>query len=300
MTLQLLHSKLDASVNFVTKAPVGYFESRYVKRPESPYFICYVSSQSGCAQNCQMCHLTTTGQKKFVNATGDDLWQQVHPVLTHRRRQPGAPAFAHLNFMARGEPLANPHIHDYTLNSLCSSMASHGVSTRVNISTIMPRRMHASLRERFMYTRPVIYYSLYSTRPEFRKKWLPSAMAPQYAMEELAAYTQLWGTSSIKIHYAFIEGENDSDEDVQSVIDLMHGFGMLGCSINIVRYNPPDVSSRETSEERIEEIRAYLSENLIGRVKVIPRVGLDVKASCGTFLTDEDLCHTDRSSVEPA
>src|SRR5437588_13051932 len=54
-------SGLDASVNWDRPADVGRIEARYVRRCPD-YFVVYLSSQTGCAQRCRMCHLTATGQ----------------------------------------------------------------------------------------------------------------------------------------------------------------------------------------------------------------------------------------------
>src|SRR5437764_5443066 len=99
-------SEQDASVNWDRPADVGRLEARYVRRCPD-YFVVYLSSQTGCAQGCRMCHLTATGQTRLRDATLGEMIEQARTVLDHYRREVAPARFVHFNFMARGEPLAN-------------------------------------------------------------------------------------------------------------------------------------------------------------------------------------------------
>jgi len=50
--MRILHSQIDASVNFVEQQLTGFIESRYVRREER-YMIAYLSSQTGCNRGCR-------------------------------------------------------------------------------------------------------------------------------------------------------------------------------------------------------------------------------------------------------
>src|SRR3990167_5245938 len=106
--VNVLKSKEDASVNFVfEKEPARILEARYVRRARD-YFACYLSSQSGCAKNCRMCHLTATGQNKADNALLEDFMAQADAVLEHYDKECPPAEIVHYNFMARGEAFDNP------------------------------------------------------------------------------------------------------------------------------------------------------------------------------------------------
>jgi 23S rRNA (adenine2503-C2)-methyltransferase len=287
---QVHHSNLDASVNIVEEKLVGFLESRFVQKTQD-YFICYLSSQTGCNKGCRFCHLTATKQTKFVDATVDDFANQALQVFKQYievvKTQPKA-KYVHFNFMARGEPLANSLILENSPEllaglGLIARITQKDLGVKFNISTIMPKSLDKSLQEVFPMIHPTIYYSLYSVNEKFRKKWLPQAMDFWDALESLRVY-QEFSKKLVKIHYCFIEGENDSEEDVQAMCDAVNGMH-LNWEFNLVRYNPfSEIQGRESSEEVLERNLSIIRANNLNKVQMIPRVGFDVKASCGMFV----------------
>lgn len=103
-TWSILTSKEDASVNHVLPTDDGgYWESRYVQRTDE-YFICYLSSHTGCNRSCRFCHLTATKQTTMRPADFPDYIEQTRHVF-YVYRQKVASGMApvkrmHFNFMA--------------------------------------------------------------------------------------------------------------------------------------------------------------------------------------------------------
>ncbi len=285
--LQVLNSEIDRSVNFVEEQLVGFIESRFVRKCDE-YFVAYLSSQTGCNRGCTFCHLTATGQTSFVDSSHNDFMAQAIQVFKHYRKQNSAAKYMHYSFMARGEPLANKILlesGDELLLKLGQVAKEEGLPAKFNISTIMPMTLKNSLTDIFNYISPTIYYSLYSTNVEWRKKWMPAAMDPIAALLMIKEY-QEFSKKIIKIHFPFIAGENDSEEDIHRVCDAIKKINLI-CEFNLVRYNPaaPD-QGVESSEEVISRNVNIFKErfNFDSKVKIIPRVGFDVKASCGMFV----------------
>jgi 23S rRNA (adenine2503-C2)-methyltransferase len=283
-------SQLDQSVNFEHRFEdhPGMLEARYVRRVDE-YFIVYLSSQTGCNQACRMCWLTATGQNKLRDTTIEEFWQQADEVLRYYADKHPA-KMVHFNFMARGEPLANKIFlsnADEILRGLKKRAARYGLESKFLISTIMPeefsrRSLESVFTDPTVY--PEIYYSVYSLSDRFRRRWLPKAGSPRDAFSILKDW-QLHTGKVPKIHYAFIEHENDNLADVKAILDVIDGY-QLEVNWNIVRYNPPEGHySREPVEGHIDYLHRYIKRRLPNaRVKLIPRVGTDVQASCGTFL----------------
>lgn len=288
----MMNSTEDNSVNFVQQDEVGFTEARYVRRCKDR-FIIYLSSQTGCNRGCKFCHLTATKQTKFEHVSVEGYNEQASQVMRYYNTME-APLHmtdklarvVHYNFMARGEALDNPNLiqnPDLILGSLKDRAVRNKLIPKINISTIMPKSFKGkSLSQIFATQAPTIYYSIYSMNPEFRKKWIPGAMDVELALDKLAEY-QEDTKKIIKLHWAFIAGENDHEDDVLDIWQAVRERG-LKVEVNVVRYNPYSYSYGEESsilviEDRMKELRDYGCH-----VKMIDRVGFDVKASCGMFV----------------
>ena len=288
--LTVLQSTQDASVNFVTPTENGFFESRFVRRDED-YIICYLSSHDGCNRGCRMCHLTATGQTSMHSATLDDYHAQAEAVLNHYEKlttREGKDRYVNFNFMARGEPLVNKTLLEEAprLFTMLTKQANRrDLRARFNISTIMPKTFKGNLVDLFYPFTPTIYYSFYSTLPQFRKKWLPTAMSFDQALLLLRDY-QAFTKKIVKVHHALIAGENDSEWD-QNQIGAVCAAHDLAVEFNLVRFNSPTSEYVEANEEAYERAAATLRS--YGKVQIVRRVGFDVKASCGMFITGSDI-----------
>ena len=229
-----------------------------------------------------MCHLTATRQTQFTNLDLSEFVSQFETVLTHYQRDIPAQT-VHLNFMARGEPLANPTMTETgaeLLWRLGNIARERGLRVKFNVSTIMPVTLKKSLCEVFPIISPTIYYSVYSVNSSFRNKWLPAAMAVERALDNLKEYQQV-SKKIIKFHGAFIKGENDSEQDVEEMMNTIAEYEFHS-EFNIVRYNPYSILQGEEST-RVDAIAEQIGRYM--PCKIIPRVGVDCKASCGQFVS---------------
>ena len=285
----------DKSVNFIETVDVGKLESRFVQRSRD-YFITYLSSQTGCDQSCRMCHLTASKQVELRNTTHDEFIKQASAVLQHHvSTNKNTEMFSdkmHYNFMARGEPLNNPILRDSVkanklLGSLKELALGVGADPSFLISSIIPKDFEEYEFEDIFTNKsllPYIYYSIYSVNEKFRKKWLGKALAPDLALKKLKRWSD-YSNGNVIIHYAFIKGENDSEKDVLDVCRALKENG-IKTRFNIVRYNPYSERYGEESSEEVIYRNAKIIESEMGITpKIIPKVGFDVQASCGMFVS---------------
>lgn len=284
--IETLPSQCDRSVNFIF---ANGAESRFVQRTDD-YFICYLSTHNGCNKACRFCHLTQTGQTSMDECSIQDMIDQAVPVLEHYRSLNRPATKMHFNFMARGEALAS-RIFRENANQLFEQLTllaeEVGLPAKFNISTIMPLEamdidFTSFIDNRFNHQ---FYYSLYSMDPTFRKRWLPKAMAVEEAINLFSTW-QMVTNRDLALHWAFIEGENDSDRSINEIHTLLKEYG-LRCKFNLVRYNPfSDGQGREPDEAKIELLFEKMASPLNNASsRIVPRVGFDVKASCGMFVS---------------
>jgi adenine C2-methylase RlmN of 23S rRNA A2503 and tRNA A37 len=282
------YSRQDASVNFVAKTEDGgAFEARFVQRDPS-YFIAYLSSQSGCNQACRFCHLTQLRQTMMEQATIAAYHEQFEKVLEHYDTMCMPVDRFNVNMMARGEPLLNPHfVQDFGkfVAPIAAAARGRGIDYRINISSIFPRETSGVDLVRSFKGYPVTFYwSLYSLRPDFRRRWLPKASDPKETLARLLDWQKKTGREVV-IHHALIKGQNDRLCDHLSIRDFIGNSG-LNARLNLVRYNTFGAKTgEEASDEAYTRALDVIGDGMsIRGSRIVPRVGRDVAASCGTFL----------------
>lgn len=290
MTWQVLKSHEDASVNFTKEtSDNGFLEARFVQRVPH-YFITYLSSHTGCNKSCRFCHLTATKQTMMTEASLDDYLQQADQVLFYykNRGKEKTEEIVNFNFMARGEPLANStilHNSNELFDQLGRKATDLGLKPQFMISSIIPEDFSVKLSDIFSDERATLYYSLYSTQEKFRKRWLPKAMDCYKALDLIAEFQAETGRQ-IALHWAFIEGQNDNMDELHKTMEDVKSRG-VNARFNLVRYNPhSDRYGVEPAESQIiqlfDTVKSYLPES---NSRIVPRVGHDVKASCGMFIS---------------
>lgn len=309
---EIIESKIDKSFNVISRNNNTLMsESRWVQRePDSA--IVYLSSEVGCNKSCRFCWLTQTGQVDDAPLTPWSVIDQARSVLAHAEAKNHWSLKhikrLHFNFMARGEFFSNyefwnssetifPQLHHVARSYIPK------VSCKFKISTIFPTDMecldgrlsdseNASALYEFVSERMghdgctpgdtyQIYYSLYSLRPEFRKRWIPKAIDPEIVGMAFSGTTDL-----LVIHHALIAGENDTEEDIALIHDWLERHN-LRVQFNLVMYNPfGDKHGEGTSDVATA---AYVNQmklsHRVEMMQVIPRVGPDVYASCGMFVS---------------
>lgn len=283
----------DGSKNYIVRHHASYLECRLVQR-ESVYSSIYVSSHNGCKMGCKFCWLTAQGQTNMRPSTIEDYLYQIKTVL---KDVPKSAERINVNFMARGDALANPTIiNDYHALYHKMNELIYPRKMKINISSILPNTIKYSRLTNIFNNIPVnIYYSLYTPNEEIRKKLMPNAINWKLALDKLSDLQNANPFSNVVFHWAFIEGINDNEKDIETMMQEIKIRKFKNTKFNLVRLNPPpNTDFVEPPIERLVELFNLINSNMSNNSefhnsRIISRVGPDVFASCGMFINDRDV-----------
>jgi 23S rRNA (adenine2503-C2)-methyltransferase len=231
-----------------------------------------VSSQVGCAVDCQFCLTALLGVKR--NLTAGEIVGQVCAVLKDQKVSPPEDRI-NLVFMGMGEPFLNYEnfVKAARLLVECVGIAER----RMTVSTagIVPR-IHDFGGEQI---RPKLAISLNASNDALRTRLMP--LNKKWNLEMLIAAARdfpLRTREWITFEYVLLEGVNDCPENAKEVAELLRG---LRCKVNLIALNPgPGIDFTTPSEERVVAFQKILRETGIPAFVRRPR-GRDIYAACG-------------------
>jgi 23S rRNA (adenine2503-C2)-methyltransferase len=231
-----------------------------------------VSTQAGCAVNCQFCLTAKLGLIR--NLTAGEILAQVLVALEENKDT----LVAHTNivFMGQGEPLLN-YEAVLTACRILQDPAGVGIpAKRVTISTsgIVPGIERLAMESE----RPKLAISLNASNNEQRDALMP--INRKYPLEVLLAACRKYPLRSweyLMFEYVMLGGINDSLEDAKRVVRLV---APIKCKVNLIPWNPGDLPYRESTEEALADFQKLLIERGIATFVRRSR-GRDVMAACG-------------------
>ncbi len=258
-----------------------------------------VSTQAGCAVDCQFCLTAQLGLIR--NLTAGEILGQVLVALEEDRRasntrsevqdaglKPGAtkgaaqarlrdPIQTNVVLMGQGEPLLN---FDAVMAALRILLDPEGVGIspkRVTLSTsgIVPGIERLGLEA----VRPKLAISLNASNDEQRDALMPiNKKYPLSVLLDACRKYPLRPWEHLTFEYVMLGGVNDAAEDARRVVRLL--APLKSVKVNLIPWNPGELPYRESSAERIEEFRRVLVDRGIPSFVRYSR-GRDVNAACG-------------------
>lgn len=287
-------------INYPTYKPNSIIEARYVRR-KPIYISAYLSSHTGCSMGCSFCFLTATNQNSFIHVDIPAYGFQLDTVLKNIKEDSSIDkknVRVNINFMARGESMANKYViqnyselYDHLQN--ISTENGYG-NIKMNISSIYPHTLNGYKLSDIFKDRPVnFYYSIYTLDMDWRKKNMPNAMHPDYALNSLRELQENHNFNTVVFHCAFIKDSNDSIDSVQQMANKIKSFDFPRTKFNLVRYNAFNDKTEEANIDRLNDIFDIMNGAVTNKVdthtsRIIQRVGPDIYTSCGMFPHDID------------
>jgi 23S rRNA (adenine2503-C2)-methyltransferase len=276
---QVLRSAKDDN----SKAGDGGYWSRRGEGRDRSYFgtlaatgfrratIC-ISSQVGCAVNCQFCLTAKLGIRR--NLTAGEIAGQVAAVLNRHRIQIGKDRI-NLVFMGMGEPFLN---YDEFMNSVRLLVEGIGIpESRMTVSTsgILPG-IERFAREA---VRPKLALSLNASNDGVREQIMPITRKWNIAsLLEAVSKIPLRRKEWVTFEYVLLGGVNDQPVHAREVLALLAG---MRAKVNLIVWNPgPGIAYHQPTPEDVAVFQRMLIAGGIATYIRRPR-GRDIYAACG-------------------
>jgi 23S rRNA (adenine2503-C2)-methyltransferase len=231
-----------------------------------------ISSQVGCAVNCQFCLTAKLGIRR--NLTAGEIAGQVAAVLNRHGIQIGKDRI-NLVFMGMGEPFLN---YDEFMKSVRLLVEGIGIpESRMTVSTsgILPG-IEAFAKET---VRPKLALSLNASNDGVREEIMPitrkwNIAALLDAVGKIPLRTREWVT----FEYVLLGGVNDKPVHAREVLALLAG---MRAKVNLIVWNPgPGIAYHQPTPEDVAVFQGMLIEGGIATYIRRPR-GRDIYAACG-------------------
>lgn len=229
-----------------------------------------ISSQAGCAMGCAFCATGLAGLTRPL--TAQEMVDQVLHVGRDFGERPTS-----VVFMGQGEPFAN---FDATVEALrlLNAPGELEIGARhLTVSTcgVIPGiKRFAELPEQF-----TLAISLHSAVQTTRNQLMPGVK--KYTLlrlhEAIQAYVEKTGRRPT-YEYAMIEGINDTNPEMQALIDFCAG---TLCHVNLIQLNNiPDSPFKPSPLEKVETLQRRLTMKGV-ETTIRNSRGSDIDAACG-------------------
>jgi 23S rRNA (adenine2503-C2)-methyltransferase len=231
-----------------------------------------ISSQVGCAVNCQFCLTAKLGIKR--NLTAGEIAGQVAAVLNRHGIKIGKDRI-NLVFMGMGEPFLNyeSFIHSVTLLSKHIGIPE----SRMTVST---SGIEPAIR-RFAQEpiRPKLALSLNASNDRVREEVMPITRKWKIAeLLEAVKTIPLGKREWVTFEYVLLGGVNDQPEHAREVLELLKG---LRAKVNLIVWNPgPGIAYTQPQPEDVAVFQKLLIDSGMPAYIRRPR-GRDIYAACG-------------------
>lgn len=319
--VDIQYSMIDGSYNFthhngtqtsIKTAPSGHFDEGQMERSDpiqtdKNKYTVIISSSSGCQMSCSFCHLTQN-KKPFHNISEEEITENVIDAIEFVANREGAKftdRYIKLCYMGEGEPILDMEKTGGSAGNILSLVYEKGLAAGldgIDISTCMPKIPERYLEQVIKMDQlckmigfnlnPVnhndpdrsivrLFYSLHHYNQTVRNIIIPNSMRIDGALELLKEVSEQG--VNVVYHYMFINGVNDSDNDVQNLISFVNSSpNFKDSEFRVLRYNQGRNGQEES--DQITNIVKKLSDELeVKKFKVQFSAGEAINAACGMF-----------------
>ena len=262
--------------------PKNAIEAVYI--PDKGRGTLCVSSQVGCALNCQFCSTATQGFNR--NLSTAEIIGQVWVAARHLGNVPHQQRrLTNVVMMGMGEPLMNFDNVVRAMSIMRDDLGYGLANKRVTLSTAGVVPMIDRLGEESDVSLAV---SLHAPNDELRSELVP--LNRKYPIEQLldacVRYALRKRGTSVTFEYTLMKGVNDQPQHARQLVRLMRGFDNAvqmkdAAKVNLIPFNPfPGTRFQRPDEAAIRAFQKLLNE--AGMIAPVRRTrGDDIDAACG-------------------
>ncbi|HEY4581748.1 MAG TPA: 23S rRNA (adenine(2503)-C(2))-methyltransferase RlmN [Lysobacter sp.] len=262
--------------------PKNAIETVYI--PDKGRGTLCVSSQVGCALNCQFCSTATQGFNR--NLSTAEIIGQVWVAARHLGNVPHQQRrLTNVVMMGMGEPLANFDSVVRAMSIMRDDLGYGLANKRVTLSTAGMVPQIDRLGE---VSDVSLAVSLHAPNDELRSELVP--LNRKYDIEQLmescVRYALRKPGTSVTFEYTLMKGVNDQPAHARELVRLLKAFDravqMKGAAkINLIPFNPfPGTRFERPTDQAIRAFQKLLNES--GMIAPVRRTrGDDIDAACG-------------------
>lgn len=289
------HHSTDGTIRYVlrlgsaSRVDAAPFEAVFM--PEEKRQTICISTQAGCAVNCQFCLTATLGLVR--NLTAGEIVGQVLVALEDNRAT--LKPRTNVVLMGQGEPLLN---YDAVMAALRILLDPKGLAIspkHVTLSTsgIIPGIEKLAKEP----VRPKLAISLNASNDEQRNAIMP--INRKYPIKDLLDACRnypLRPWEHLTFEYVLLGGFNDHPEDARRVSKWISN---LRAKVNLIPWNPGELPYHPPDDARVETFRKILADK-DHAVFVRYSRGQDVMAACGQLALLESSETSRARTLSPA
>ena len=231
-----------------------------------------VSSQVGCAVDCQFCLTALLGVKR--NLIAGEIVGQICAVLKDQNVNPPQDR-VNIVFMGMGEPFLNYENFIKAVRLLAEGVGIPESRMTVSTAGIVPRIYDLGVEP----VRPKLAISLNAPNDELRSQVMP--LNRKWNLDKLMSAARdfpLRNREQLTFEYVLLDGLNDSPACARELRELIRG---IRAKINLIALNPgPGIPFQTPDETGVLQFQKILVEGGVPTFIRRPR-GRDIFAACG-------------------
>lgn len=259
-------------------------ETVLMENRKGTWTIC-VSSQIGCAMDCQFCATGKMGLTR--NLHSDEIMDQYRFWKSFLKRNPHLPPrISNVVFMGMGEPLGNyPNVKE-TINTWLKHTDMGPTYITVSTVGVLPVMEKMLTDKDWPHVRIAI--SLHSADPKTRQEIVPTSF--ENFLDKLKdwclRYLEILGNNRhyLTFEYVMLSEVNDTDHHAKVLADFINAVGHA--KLNVIPYNFTDSVYQRSTDNQIGRFMDILRDKGVD-VTRRKTMGDDIAAACGQLITEE-------------